>query len=52
VEQHVAGRSVEEIYREYKISKTAIRNWIREMGKSEKFGKEENRTEEEKEMQR
>jgi transposase len=52
VELHAAGRSVEELYREYNISKTAIRNWIREIGKSGKFGAEENRTEEEREMQR
>jgi len=50
VELKQGGGSVNEIQREYKISKTAIRNWIREIGKSGKFGVLPNQSEEEKEL--
>jgi len=50
VELHKNGRSVEELHKEYDISKTAIRNWLREIGNSGKFGTEENMSESEKEL--
>jgi len=50
VELHKAGRSVEELHREYEISKTAIRNWLREKGNSGKFGTIENMSDSDKEM--
>ena len=45
-----SGKSVEELHREYKISKTAIRNWEREIGNSGKLGRAENLSESEVEL--
>jgi len=50
VELEASGRSVIELSREYKISKTSIRNWKREIGNSRKFGSVENMSESEKEL--
>jgi len=50
VELEASGKSITELHREYKISKTAIRNWKREIGKSGKFGVEANMSESEKEL--
>jgi len=50
VELQQNGRSIEELHREYKISKTAIRNWLREIGNSGKFGAAENMIDSEKEL--
>ena len=47
-----AGWSVNELHREYKVSKTALRKWIHEIGNSGELGAEENRSEEEMRHQR
>jgi len=50
VELEASGRSVIELSREYKISKTSIRNWKRELSASGKSGAVENPSESEKEL--
>ena len=44
------GKSVPELHREYKISKTSIRNWISEVSNSGEFGAKANESESEKEL--
>jgi transposase len=50
VELEKSGKSVGELSREYKISKTSIRNWKRELGTSGQFGVAANLSESEKEL--
>ncbi len=50
VELYHSGKSVTELNNEYKISKTSIRKWIKQIETSGKFGAEPNRSNEEKEM--
>ena len=50
VELEASGKTVNEIHREYKVTKTSIREWIKRYGNSGEFGAEANRTESEKEL--
>jgi len=50
VELISAGKSVGEIEREYKVTKTTIREWVKRYSKSGDFGAEANRSAEEKEL--
>lgn len=50
VELEASGKKISELEREYKVTKTTIREWIRRYGNSGKFGAEANRTESEKEL--
>ena len=50
VEMHKNGKSVVELHKEYDISKTSIRTWIREIETSGKFGGLENQSESEIEL--
>lgn len=45
-----SGKTVSEIEREYKVTKTTIRKWVKRYGKSGEFGAEANRSAEEKEL--
>jgi len=45
-----SGRRVSEIEAEYKVNKTSIREWERQLGQSGEFGAEANRSPEEKEL--
>ena len=45
-----SGKSTGEIEREYKVTKTTIREWVKRYAKSGEFGAEANRGEEEKEL--
>jgi len=44
------GKSVGEIEREYKVTKTTIREWVKRYTNSGEFGAEANRSAEEKEL--
>jgi transposase len=50
VELVSSGKMVGEIEREYKVSKTSIREWVKRYSKSGEFGAEANRSDEEKEL--
>jgi len=50
VELEANGKSVAEIEREYKVTKTTIRAWKKQYGNSGQFGVEANRSEAEKEL--
>jgi len=50
VELEASGEKISEIEREYKVTKTTIREWIKRYGKSGEFGAEANRSPEEKEL--
>jgi len=50
VELNKNGKSVSEIWREYKVTKPTLRQWIKRYNKSGEFGAEANRSEEEKEL--
>jgi len=50
VELRKNGRTVNELSKEYKISKTSVREWERQVEKSGKFGVAENMSESEKEL--
>jgi transposase len=45
-----AGKTPGEIEREYKVTKTSVREWVRRYGNSGEFGAEANRSEEDKEL--
>jgi transposase len=45
-----SGKTVSEIEREYKVTKTSIREWLKRYSKSGEFGAEANRSEAEKEL--
>ena len=44
------GKKISELEREYKVTKTTIREWKKRYGKSGEFGAEANRSESEKEI--
>jgi len=50
VELMASGKGIGDIEREYKVTKTTIREWVKRFGKSGEFGAEANRSEEEKEL--
>ena len=50
VELEANGKSISELEREYKVTKTTIREWIKRYGNSGDFGAEANRSAEEKEL--
>jgi len=50
VELVASGKRIGDVEREYKVTKTTIREWVKRFGKSGEFGAEANRSEEEKEM--
>jgi len=50
VELKLSGKSVSDLEREYKVTKTSIREWVRQYSNSGKFGTVENLTESEKEL--
>jgi len=50
VELISSGKTVSEIEREYKVTKTSIREWVKRYSKSGEFGAEANRSDEEKEL--
>jgi len=50
VELMASGKKIGEIEREYKVTKTTIREWIKRYGNSGEFGAEANRSAEEKEL--
>jgi transposase len=50
VELNTSGKTVSELEREYKVTKTTIREWVKRYGNSGEFGAEANRSTEEKEL--
>ena len=50
VELEASGKTISELEREYKVTKTTIREWVKRYGKSGEFGAEANRSAEEKEL--
>jgi transposase len=50
VELEANGKKISELEREYKVTKTSIREWIKRYGNSGEFGAEANRSAEEKEL--
>ena len=52
VELEASGKTISELEREYKVTKTTIREWIKRYGNRGEFGVEANRSESEKELRR
>ena len=50
VELSTNGKTISELEREYKVTKTTIREWIKRYGNSGEFSAEANRSESEKEL--
>jgi len=50
VELEANGKTISDLEREYKVTKTTIREWIKRYGNSGEFGAEANRSTEEKEL--